>query len=198
MEVDLVPSRKLDDPMTGWVSEVGREPAANGNTGSRITHAEVPPSEAEKCNEPSKVLVKESICSSFENLSFAFRSSQKTEANLVAPTMLKAGLKYRQLRQEKREEKEAAYNNKMMVRSLYGTAHILEVKVMTQIQNNSNINAFCKGGENRGGGGDKDQGGGIPVTREGGGAGGGTGEGGQHCVNSSIFKLAGGGAPVLH
>ena len=68
MEVDKVPSRKksrkLDDPMTGWVSKVGREPAANGNTGSRITPAEVPPSEAEKCNEPSKVLVKESICSS--------------------------------------------------------------------------------------------------------------------------------------
>ena len=64
MEVDLVPSRKLDDPMIGWVSKVGREPAANGNTGSRSTPAEVPPSEAEKCNEPSKVLVKESICSS--------------------------------------------------------------------------------------------------------------------------------------
>ena len=64
MEVDLVPSRKLDDPMIGWVSKVEREPAANGNTGSRITPTEVPPSEAEKCNEPSKVLVKESICSS--------------------------------------------------------------------------------------------------------------------------------------
>ena len=64
VSLDLVPSRKLDDPMTGWVSKVGREPAANGNTGSRSTPAEVPPSEAEKCNEPSKVLVKESICSS--------------------------------------------------------------------------------------------------------------------------------------
>ena len=64
MEVDLVPSRKLDDPIYGGVSKVGREPAVNGNTGSRITPAEVPPSEAEKCNEPSKVLVKESICSS--------------------------------------------------------------------------------------------------------------------------------------
>ena len=68
MEVDRVPSRKksrkLDDPMTGWVSKVGREPVAKGNTGNRITPAEVPPSEAEKCNVPSKVLVKESICSS--------------------------------------------------------------------------------------------------------------------------------------
>ena len=89
--------------------------------------------------------------------------------------MLKAGLKYGQLRKEKREEKEAAYNNKKMLRSLYGTAHILKVEVMTQIQNNSNINAFCKGGEDRGGGGEhQDVGGagqGIPVTREGGGAG---------------------------
>ena len=73
---------------------------------------------------------------------------------------------------------------------------------MTQIQNNSNINAFCKGGEDRGGGGEhQDVGGagqGIPVTREGGGAGGGSGEGGQHCVHFSISELAGGGAPVLH
>ena len=68
MEVDRVPSRKKsrkpDDPMTGWVSKVGREPVAKGNNGNRITPAEVPPSEAEKCNVPSKVLVKESICSS--------------------------------------------------------------------------------------------------------------------------------------
>ena len=68
MEVDRVPSRKksrkLDDPMKGWVSKVGREPVAKGNNGNRITPAEVPPSEAEKCNVPSKVLVKESICSS--------------------------------------------------------------------------------------------------------------------------------------
>ena len=64
VSLDLVPSRKLDDPMTGWVSKVGREPAANGNTGSRITPAEVPSSSAEKCNVPSEVLVKKSICSS--------------------------------------------------------------------------------------------------------------------------------------
>ena len=47
MEVDRVPSRKksrkLDDPMTGWVSKAGREPVAKGNTGNRITPAEVPP-----------------------------------------------------------------------------------------------------------------------------------------------------------
>ena len=64
MVVDLVPSRKLDDPMNGWVSKVGREPAANGNTGSRITPAEVPPSAAEKSNVPSEVPVKKSISSS--------------------------------------------------------------------------------------------------------------------------------------
>ena len=71
MEVDKVPSRKKskksrkpDDPMTGWVSKVGREPVAKGNNGNRITPAEVPPSDAEKSNVPSKVLVKESIGSS--------------------------------------------------------------------------------------------------------------------------------------
>ena len=62
MEVDKVPSRKKSK--SGWVSKVGREPVAKGNNGNRITPAEVPPSEAEKCNVPSKVLVKESICSS--------------------------------------------------------------------------------------------------------------------------------------
>ena len=64
MEVDRVPSRKLDDPMDGGVSKMGREPAANGNTGSRITPAEVPPSAAEKSNVPSEVPVKKSISSS--------------------------------------------------------------------------------------------------------------------------------------
>ena len=64
MEVDLVSSRKLDDPMDGGVSKMGREPAATGNTGSRITPAEVPPSAAEKSNVPSEVPVKKSICSS--------------------------------------------------------------------------------------------------------------------------------------
>ena len=63
MEVDKVPSRKKSKK-SGWVSKVGREPVAKGNNGNRITPAEVPPSEAEKSNVPSKVLVKESIGSS--------------------------------------------------------------------------------------------------------------------------------------
>ena len=63
MEVDRVPSRKKSKK-SGWVSKVGREPVAKGNNGNRITPAEVPPSDAEKSNVPSKVLVKESIGSS--------------------------------------------------------------------------------------------------------------------------------------
>ena len=62
-------------------------------------------------------------------------------------------MKYRQLKQEKREEEEVAFNNNKAVRSLYGMAHILKMEVMKQIQNDSNINIFCKGGEDRGGGG---------------------------------------------
>ena len=49
-------------------------------------------------------------------------------------------MKYRQLKQEKKEE--VAFNNNKAVRSLYGMAHILKMEVMKQIRNDSNIDIF--------------------------------------------------------
>ena len=46
-----------------------------------------------------------------------------------------ADLKYRQVKKERKEEEQEAVNNMKLVRTLYGTAHCLELEVITNDPN---------------------------------------------------------------
>ena len=79
------------------------------------------------------------------NISFTVLSSQKTDINVVAAMFMvgsddgdasdsdffaQADLKYRQMKKERKEEEQEAVKNMEEVRTLYGTAHCLEMEVI--------------------------------------------------------------------